>query len=72
MDNLNTEILGACHVPLPPLTEQHAIVDHIDRGVVTLDSVATTTERTIELLRERRSALIAAAVTGVFDVGSAA
>ena len=64
MDNLNTEILGECHVPVPPLEEQRTIVDHIDRETVTLDAIRTATGRTITLLRERRAALIASAVTG--------
>jgi type I restriction enzyme, S subunit len=34
--------------------------------------VRAATERTIALLKERRSALIAAAVTGQLDVGAAA
>ena len=37
-----------------------------------IDNVRAATERTISLLKERRSALIAAAVTGQLDVGSAA
>ena len=68
MDNLNTEILGECHVPVPPLEEQRTIVDHIDRETVTLDAIRTATGRTITLLRERRAALIASAVTGQIDV----
>jgi type I restriction enzyme S subunit len=37
-----------------------------------LDAVRAATERTIALLKERRAALIAAAVTGQLDVGPAA
>jgi type I restriction enzyme S subunit len=57
-------------LPLPPLEEQHAIVDHIARETARLDAVRTATERTITLLKERRAALIAAAVTGQLDVGA--
>ena len=71
MDNLNTEILGGCHVPMPPLEEQHTIVDHVDRETVKLDAIRTATARTIALLKERRAALIAAAVTGQIDLGRA-
>ena len=58
--------------PLPPTNEQRAIVDHIARETAKLDAVRAATERTIALLKERRAALIAAAVTGQLDVGAAA
>lgn len=59
-------------VLLPPMDEQRAIVAHIAREAAKLDAVRAATERTIALLKERRSALIAAAVTGQIDVGTAA
>jgi type I restriction enzyme, S subunit len=63
-----TELRG----PHPPLDEQRAVVAHIARETAKLDAVRAATERTIALLKERRSALIAAAVTGQLDVGAAA
>ena len=57
---------------LPPLDEQRAIVEHIAHQTAKIDAVRAATERTIALLKERRSALIAAAVTGQLDVGAAA
>lgn len=63
-----TELRG----PLPPLDEQQVIVEHIARETAKLDAVRAATERTIALLKERRTALIAAAVTGQLDVGAAA
>ena len=72
MDNLNTEILGRCRVPIPPFEEQRKIVEHIDRETVKLDAIQMTTRRTITLLKERRATLIAAAVTGQIDVEKAA
>ncbi len=59
-------------LPVPPRAEQAAIVAHIAREIAKLDAVRAATERTITLLKERRSALIAAAVTGQLDVGTAA
>jgi type I restriction enzyme S subunit len=59
-------------VPLPPTHEQVDIVESIERKTRRLDQLIASTERTIALLKERRSALIAAAVTGQIDVGSAA
>ena len=57
---------------LPPLKEQQAIADKIDCELEHIRSLIATTERSIELLKEKRSALIAAAVTGKIDVRSAA
>lgn len=60
------------YLPVPPKAEQQAIVKHIARETEKLDAARVATERTIGLLKERRSALIAAAVTGQLDVGAAA
>ncbi len=59
------------HLPVPPQQEQRAIVEHIARETAKLDAVRAATERTIALLKERRSALIAAAVTGQLDLEAA-
>jgi type I restriction enzyme S subunit len=63
--------LGDMYVPFPRVGEQRAIVAHIVRETAKLDAVRGATEHTIVLLKERRSALIAAAVTGQLDVGAA-
>lgn len=63
--------LGDMYVPVPPHDEQRAIVEHIARETAKIDAVLAATERTIALLKERRAALIAAAVTGQLDVGAA-
>lgn len=57
------------YLPEPPLDEQDAIVAHIARETARLDAVRAATERTIALLKERRAALITAAVTGQLDAG---
>jgi len=59
-------------VPLPPPEDQAGIVDRVGSGVAMLDRLSGATERTIALLKERRAALIAAAVTGQIDVEAAA
>ncbi|MEO6326475.1 MAG: restriction endonuclease subunit S [Thermoanaerobaculia bacterium] len=69
---LNQQRMGDVPVLVPPLGEQHAIVDRVAHETAKLDAVRAATERTIALLKERRSALIAAAVTGQLDVGAAA
>jgi type I restriction enzyme, S subunit len=51
-------------LPLPPLDEQGSIVAHIASETGRLDALIAATERSIALLKERRGALIVAAVTG--------
>ena len=60
------------HVCLPPLSEQDEILSHIDRETARIESLIEKTERSIALLREKRAALITAAVTGKIDVRAAA
>jgi len=55
---------------VPPLDEQQAIVECINSELSKLDVLTAGTERAISLLKERRSALIAAAITGQIDVRS--
>ena len=61
-------------VPLPhvPVDEQIAIADFLDRATTRIDTLVAKTERSIELLREHRTALITAAVTGKIDLRPAA
>jgi type I restriction enzyme S subunit len=61
---LESEVLGRFQVCVPPIDEQRAIVAYIAAEAAKLDVLRTATERTIALLKERRTALIAAAVTG--------
>ena len=55
-------------IPLPPITEQQAIVAFLDRETTKLDTLTAEAKTAITLLQERRSALISAAVTGKIDV----
>ena len=59
-------------VPLPPVQEQVEIVEQIAGETKRLDELSEATERTVVLLKERRAALIAAAVTGQIDMEPAA
>jgi type I restriction enzyme, S subunit len=68
---LESEVLGRLEVCVPPLEEQRVIVAHITTNTSRLDALRSATERTIALLKERRAALITAAVTGQVDVESA-
>lgn len=60
------------YFPVPPLAEQHEIVRHIAAETAKIDRLRAATEHSITLLKERRGALIAAAVTGQIDIPEAA
>ncbi len=49
---------------VPPLIEQQSIVSYVNDAARALDALREATTRTINLIKERRAALIAAAVTG--------
>jgi type I restriction enzyme S subunit len=55
-------------MPVPPEVERQEIVDYLDSMLPGFDSLEAEAERAIELLQERRTALISAAVTGKIDV----
>lgn len=59
-------------MPLPSLDEQRAIVRHLDEQTAKIDALIAKTERFIEISKERRAALITAAVTGQIDVRASA
>ncbi|MFJ1644242.1 restriction endonuclease subunit S [Streptomyces sp. NPDC088258] len=64
--------LKSFRIPLPPLDEQRRIVDCLDEETSKIDMLIEEAARFIELSKERRSALITAAVTGQIDVREAA
>jgi type I restriction enzyme S subunit len=57
-------------IPAPPIEEQHEIVSFITNQVFKFDTLTAEAHRAIDLLQERRTALISAAVTGKIDVRS--
>lgn len=68
MDGLNMGILGQTPVPLPPKAEQLQILAHLVHQAGQFDALTAEAQRAIDLLQERRMALISAAVTGQIDV----
>lgn len=64
----NKWTLGNLPVPLPPIEDQKRTVALLDEQIAKIDTLIAETERFIELTRERRTALITAAVTGQIDV----
>lgn len=65
---INASDLMRLNVPVPPLEEQTAIAAYLDRETAKLNALTAEAQRATELLKERRSALISAAVTGKIDV----
>ncbi len=63
---------GILPMPIPPLPEQTAIADYVDRETAKIDRMIEKVEAAIEKLAEYRTALITAAVTGKIDVRKAA
>ncbi|GAA3254029.1 hypothetical protein [Streptomyces labedae] len=55
-------------MPVPPIEEQRRVIARLDEQTTRIDRLIMEAERFIELARERRSALITAAVTGQIDV----
>jgi type I restriction enzyme S subunit len=66
------EDLYGYKIGVPPLDEQRVIAFFLDRESEKFDDLRHEVEEAIALLKERRSALIAAAVTGKIDVRQAA
>jgi type I restriction enzyme S subunit len=55
-------------IPIPPVAEQESIVGFVSTEAAKFDALTTEAQRAIDLLQERRTALISAAVTGQIDV----
>ncbi len=63
------EKLAELRIPLPPsLDEQRSIAAFLDRKIARIDALIKKIEESIDKLREYRTALISAAVTGKIDV----
>ncbi|MBI2863398.1 MAG: restriction endonuclease subunit S [Chloroflexi bacterium] len=60
--------IGELPIVIPPVSEQSVIVARITEESDRLDLLRAATERSIALLKERRAALITAAVTGQINV----
>jgi type I restriction enzyme, S subunit len=59
-------------LPLPSPEIQREIVEYVARQTSKLDLLRQATERSVALLKERRSSLIAETITGQLDVESPA
>ena len=66
--SVNQSQVGMMPIPLPPLPEQEAIVERLDRETGKIDRAIEVKRRQIELLRERRQIVIGEVVTGKVKV----
>ncbi len=61
-------LIENCVVVLPPPDEQRAITAFLDRETARIDALVAKVRDAIDRLKELRTALISAAVTGKIDV----
>ena len=65
---LDLHSISKLELPYCSIVEQIEIVDYLNEQVDMYDALASEAQRAIDLLQERRTALISAAVTGQIDV----
>lgn len=70
MPKISQRILLGLKVPILSLPAQSRVLERISETTTTIDDTVYRAERFIEVARERRAALITAAVTGQFDIAS--
>jgi len=68
MKKIGQSVIREFLIALPPLEEQRGIVSRVRSATLVLDRLLAETGLAIDLLRERRAALITAAVTGQIEV----
>ena len=72
IQNIGADKYANLAVTIPPIAEQEAILDSIEKKLVPIQVASGRIEREIELLREYRTRLVADVVTGKLDVRAAA
>ena len=66
--HISPDQIASFTIAVPPVSEQQKIVEYSRRELALLEELSEQGKRTIDLLKERRSALISAAITGQIDV----
>jgi len=66
-DGLNLEMIGSIQVPIPSLIEQQSIANFLDQKTAQVDALIEQKEKLLELLTEKRTAIITQAVTKGLD-----
>ena len=72
MLNIGQSTILELSVAVPPMHEQYQILNVVSEQIARADALVAEADAAIELLQERRTALISAAVTGQIDVRSLA
>ena len=60
---VNASDIGMIPVPLPPVDEQRAIADFLDRETAKIDALVAKKKTLVERLKEKRTSLISSTVT---------
>ena len=68
MVNIGQDCIKEMPIAFPPLSEQQEITRTMRKHAVDFESLLEKSEKQIELMQERRTALISVAVTGKIDV----
>lgn len=68
MGVINLGLVSEVLLPVPSKAEQAIILDHLNRSASSIDALGDKLQEHIDKLREYRTALISAAVTGKIDV----
>jgi type I restriction enzyme S subunit len=68
MPRADWEHVGSIHIPVPLLEEQRLIISALEKSISRIDLLCEKTQHSIGLLKERRYALVTAAVTGQIDL----
>ncbi|MFP4157678.1 MAG: restriction endonuclease subunit S, partial [Opitutales bacterium] len=65
---ITVDLVNFNPILIPPKDEADLIAEHIDHETTRIDKLITKTQESIALIKERKTALITAAVTGQIDV----
>ncbi|HGF7496640.1 restriction endonuclease subunit S [Vibrio cholerae] len=69
--NLSIPSLANTSIAIPPIDEQKTISNYLSAATINIDLLIQETDKSIDLLKEHRTSLISAAVTGKIDVREA-
>jgi restriction endonuclease S subunit len=72
IQNIGADKYANLVVPIPPVPEQQAILDFVEKDIAPLRTAIARTEKEISLMQEYRTRLTADLVTGKLDVRGAA
>lgn len=71
MGVINLALLSEVIIPFPPLNEQQDVLTNTQDEIIKIDTLIDKAQIAIDLLKEHRTSLISAAVTGKIDVRNA-